>query len=132
MEQYWSITAMVWIGLAVITFVALYFFKVTAPFGRHSRTDWGPMVDDSLGWIIMEAPSLICLWISFLYFHSTETPVIAYIAMALWSIEGPARRNIVRLRVVGEIGRLRAIGIHHIDLKVTIAVGFKDDPRSIG
>ncbi len=45
----------IWIGLAVATFVLLQF--VTAPFGRHSRTGWGPMIKNKWSWLIMELPS---------------------------------------------------------------------------
>ena len=46
-----------WIGLAVVVFVALFF--VTAPYGRHLRAGWGPMLPARLGWMVMEAPALL-------------------------------------------------------------------------
>ncbi|MGD8813454.1 MAG: DUF1295 domain-containing protein [Anaerolineales bacterium] len=54
-----------WFILALATFIALFF--VTAPYGRHSRSGWGPSLNARLGWMIMEAPAVIvmaaCFWI---------------------------------------------------------------------
>ena len=46
-----------WIGLAAVVFATLLF--VTAPYGRHLRAGWGPLLPTRLGWIIMEAPALL-------------------------------------------------------------------------
>ena len=46
-----------WIGLAVVVFVALFF--VTAPYGRHLRAGWGPMLPARLGWMVMEATGVV-------------------------------------------------------------------------
>lgn len=40
---------------SVVTFVAL--FAITAPYGRHTRAGWGPMVSSRAGWVLMEAPA---------------------------------------------------------------------------
>jgi hypothetical protein len=45
------------IGLAGAAFVALIF--VTAPYGRHDRAGWGPRIPNSLGWVVMEAPTVV-------------------------------------------------------------------------
>ncbi len=52
----------VWIAIAVVTFITLFFIK--APFGRHVRKDFGPLMSNKWGWVIMEFPSiaLICLF----------------------------------------------------------------------
>mmetsp|Transcript_33674 Transcript_33674/g.49113 ORF Transcript_33674/g.49113 Transcript_33674/m.49113 type:complete len:254 (+) Transcript_33674:105-866(+) len=46
-----------WIGVAVLVFVVSQ--KITHPYGRHSKTTWGPMVDNRWGWFLMEMPVLI-------------------------------------------------------------------------
>lgn len=45
----------VWIAIALCTFIALFFIK--QPYGRHTSTQFGPMIDNRLGWVIMELPS---------------------------------------------------------------------------
>jgi 3-oxo-5-alpha-steroid 4-dehydrogenase 1 len=44
-------------AVALLTFPFLFF--VTAPYGRHTREGWGPKINSTLGWVIMEAPSPI-------------------------------------------------------------------------
>jgi 3-oxo-5-alpha-steroid 4-dehydrogenase 1 len=52
---FFNILLVSWFVLAVIIFIALFF--IVAPYGRHSRRNWGPQIGDKLGWVIMEAPS---------------------------------------------------------------------------
>ncbi len=52
---HWLVIA--WIVLAAATFVALFF--VTAPYGRFTRSGWGPRINARWGWILMETPVLI-------------------------------------------------------------------------
>lgn len=63
--QQYQIFAYSWIGLAVIVFIILRF--ITAPYGRHAKTTWGPMINNKIGWFIMEAFVLIVLF----YFIAT-------------------------------------------------------------
>lgn len=52
--------SLVWMSIGVITF--FYLFFKTAPYGRHTREGWGPMIDNKLGWFIMEFTVLIVLY----------------------------------------------------------------------
>lgn len=53
----------------MLVFAALAFptlFWVTAPYGRHARSGWGPMVNARVGWVLMESPSVFffaALWV---------------------------------------------------------------------
>lgn len=55
-----------WIAIALITFVLL--LRITAPYGRHTTSTWGPLINNKLAWVIMEAPVLLVL----LYFVLTS------------------------------------------------------------
>jgi hypothetical protein len=55
----------VWIALASIIFLILLF--IPAPYGRFRRPKWGPLVNNRLGWILMETPSIL----TFSYFVFT-------------------------------------------------------------
>ena len=52
-----------WIGCSIVIFLSL--LKITAPYGRHARKGWGPLLSNKIGWILMEIPSLL---IPVLYF----------------------------------------------------------------
>lgn len=95
----WEIFGIGWLILGVITFLCLFFLKITAPFGRHTRTDWGPVINNALGWMVMEVFSLITLWGSFMLFYSNDTPIIAYLPMVLWSMHYINRTFIYPLRL---------------------------------
>lgn len=48
-----------WIAIGLATFILL--LKITAPYGRHTTTKWGPQISNRLGWMIMEAPVMLVL-----------------------------------------------------------------------
>ncbi|MDH5251367.1 MAG: DUF1295 domain-containing protein, partial [Cyclobacteriaceae bacterium] len=49
----------VWMGIGLATFILL--LKITAPYGRHTSARWGPLINNNLGWVLMEAPVIIAL-----------------------------------------------------------------------
>jgi 3-oxo-5-alpha-steroid 4-dehydrogenase 1 len=63
----------VWTLLGLATFILLLF--VTAPYGRHSRKDWGPNIPDRLAWFLMEFVSLLVFILSFLLGPNGVQPV---------------------------------------------------------
>jgi protein-S-isoprenylcysteine O-methyltransferase Ste14 len=70
----------VWLLLALVTFPIL--FLVAAPYGRHSRAGWGPTVDNSLGWMLMEAPAVLVFAACFLGSDEARTvPALTFFVM---------------------------------------------------
>lgn len=59
-EFYFTIL-IVWIALAVIIFFLL--LKITAPYGRHTKSGWGVMISNKFGWLLMELPVLVVIGI---------------------------------------------------------------------
>jgi hypothetical protein len=54
------------LALAPVVFLALLF--VNAPYGRHIRRGWGPVLDNRLGWFFMELPAVVVfggIWLAF-------------------------------------------------------------------
>ena len=70
-----------WASLGLVVFVLLLF--VTAPYGRHSRKDWGPSISNRMGWVIMEFPSLL-VFILFFLFGPNEIQPVTWIFFALY------------------------------------------------
>jgi len=70
-----------WTILGLLAFILLLF--VTAPYGRHSRKDWGPSIPNRVGWIVMELPSLIVFILAFLLGPNGIQPV-TWIFFALY------------------------------------------------
>jgi len=70
-----------WAFLGLVVFILLLF--VTAPYGRHSRKDWGPMIPNRTGWFIMEFPSLL-VFVIFFIFGPEEIQPVTWIFFALY------------------------------------------------
>ncbi len=70
-----------WIAVGVIAFPFL--LRVTAPYGRHATEKWGPMIDNRLGWVLQEAPSMIFLSIFFFAGGLAKTHA-SYLLWGLW------------------------------------------------
>ena len=73
----------IWIGVAVITFLALVLFKIKAPYGRHSSQQWGPMISNKWGWFIMELPALVLMPLIALM-GSSEKNEVSYFLIGIW------------------------------------------------
>ncbi|UKN02568.1 DUF1295 domain-containing protein [Paracrocinitomix mangrovi] len=71
----------VWLGIAIAVHITMFF--ITAPFGRHTTTKWGPSINNKAGWIIMEAPSLLIMSY-FLIFGTYSQESYAWIIFAFW------------------------------------------------
>jgi hypothetical protein len=77
-----NIIALAWIGVGLVTLPFL--LKFTAPYGRHSRSNWGPMISNRLGWVIMETPSLLIFAGLFLFGPSGKTAAM-WVMFGLWA-----------------------------------------------
>jgi 3-oxo-5-alpha-steroid 4-dehydrogenase 1 len=66
MDEWGLYMTMIWVllALSLLSFVVLMF--VPAPYGRHVRAGWGPLVSARVGWIAMETPAvLVFAWAFF-------------------------------------------------------------------
>lgn len=60
-----------WIAIAILLFPIQLF--VSAPYGRHSKTTWGPMMSNQLGWVLMEGWALVAFWGVYVAYFNTNT-----------------------------------------------------------
>ncbi len=71
-----------WTTLSV--FVLILFLKIPAPYGRHVKKGWGPILQNRVGWILMESPSLIIPLGFLMIFYKKVSSPITFLFMALW------------------------------------------------
>ena len=98
------------IFLAGATCLALLF--ITAPYGRHQRSGWGPTVPNRIGWILMEMPAVaLFIWIFAQGAHYTEAVPLAF--LGLWQLHYIHRTFIFpfRLRTSGKRMALAIAGL---------------------
>ncbi|MBK7127856.1 MAG: DUF1295 domain-containing protein [Crocinitomicaceae bacterium] len=86
----------IWLGIAIAVHITMFF--ITAPFGRHTTTKWGPMVDNKLAWFLMELPSLGIMFY-FLVFGTYSLHSYAWILFCLWIFHYANRTLIYPLRI---------------------------------
>jgi 3-oxo-5-alpha-steroid 4-dehydrogenase 1 len=94
-STFYNLLVIGWFILAAALFAVLFF--VPAPYGRHSRSGWGPMISDRAGWIIMEAPSPLVFAACFVVgeYHNTVT---AWVFLGAWLFHYVYRAFIYPLR----------------------------------
>ena len=98
-----------WLALASVTFVALR--HVAAPYGRHGRRGWGPMIDSRLGWVVMEAPAAVLFAVLFLLAYKSRRAVAAptltdWTFLAMWEAHYLHRAFIYPFRRGGACSRM--------------------------
>lgn len=80
-ESTFYLIVYIWIGIAIIIFPAVV--TIGAPYGRHINNKWGALIDNRLGWILMELPALLVFAIFYLT-GSGDRPVLTWIFFGLW------------------------------------------------
>ncbi len=87
------IIAWIVLGLVLIPFQ----FFITAPFGRHVSRNWGPMIDNRTGWMIMEVVSPTALWLSY-FLSGANWSLPTLFLLGTWSAHYINRSLIYPLR----------------------------------
>jgi 3-oxo-5-alpha-steroid 4-dehydrogenase 1 len=95
-REFFDIMVIAWIGIAILIFPVL--LQITAPYGRHTKSSWGPMISNRLGWFIMELPAL-ALFSFFVLTGKNLSQIIILIASALWITHYVNRTLIFPLRI---------------------------------
>lgn len=99
---------------AALTFVAL--FWVTAPYGRHLRSGWGPTLPATAGWVIMESPAVLLF--AAVYFRGSHAgELVPLVLLALWQLHYLNRTFVYPFR-------MRAAGRRMPVAIAAMAIGF--------
>jgi 3-oxo-5-alpha-steroid 4-dehydrogenase 1 len=80
-EMFYNGLLMGWFVLAILIFIVLFY--IVAPYGRHIRKGWGPVLDNRLGWIIMEAVSPLIFAACFMLGSNVKTLTLV-IFFCMW------------------------------------------------
>lgn len=91
-----NLLVIVWIGIAVLIFPVTLF--ITAPYGRHSKSTWGPMINNRVAWILMEIPALI-IFVWMVLGAKGISNYIVYTAFFLWTAHYIHRSIIFPFRI---------------------------------
>lgn len=70
-------------GIAVASFIALFF--VTAPYGRHVKKGWGPLMQARIGWVLMEFPAFFMILLFYLLAGGYRM-VVPTIFLLIWEL----------------------------------------------
>ncbi|MCB9283746.1 MAG: 3-oxo-5-alpha-steroid 4-dehydrogenase [Lewinellaceae bacterium] len=82
-EFYFNSLAWAWILFALL--LVPFQILIPAPYGRHTRANWGLQVDNRLGWMLMEVISPIVFTFFFLQ-GSAEKTSGSWVLFALWTL----------------------------------------------
>ena len=85
-----------WMGLALLLLPVL--LKITAPYGRYQSKRWGPMVNNRMGWIFMELPSLLLFMILF-FTGLVPKQAAGWIFFSVWVMHYTNRIFIYPMRI---------------------------------
>jgi 3-oxo-5-alpha-steroid 4-dehydrogenase 1 len=111
---FYQVLLAAWFVLAALVFILLFF--VSAPYGRHIRSGWGPMLPDRIGWVVMEAPSALVFAACFIA-GPHRTTITAWIFLGAWLFHYIYRAFIYPLRR-RSAGRAMPLSV------VLMAIGF--------
>ncbi len=86
----------IWIGIAAVIFPFL--LRITAPYGRHAKSGWGPLINNRLAWFLMELPALL-VFVFLAFNRGFNFDVVILIAILLWTFHYFHRVVIFPLRI---------------------------------
>jgi 3-oxo-5-alpha-steroid 4-dehydrogenase 1 len=95
-HEKFNVLCWIWITTALVLFPLL--LKITQPYGRHAKGNWGPMLNNRLGWFLMELPALIVFFF-FLRFTTDFFSKKVLVASFLWGLHYIHRSLIFPLQI---------------------------------
>lgn len=94
--EFFNQITLIWTCTAVLVFIALLF--ITVPYGRYTNTTWGPLIDNKIGWFLMEFCVLVALFY-FIYTGSNTITLVNGIIISFFTFHYFNRSIIFPLRI---------------------------------
>ena len=94
--SWYYILIWIWILIPLIIFPIL--LKIKTPYGRHTSSHWGPMIDNHWGWFWMEIPALFTFPLLAI-FGPQEKNLLSWILICLWCLHYINRDLIFPFRI---------------------------------
>ena len=110
----------IWIAIAVIIFFTLLF--ITAPYGRHSTTTWGPLINNKLAWFLMEFFVMV-VFVYFILIGSLPQTKVNFFIMGLFLLHYVNRSFLFPLRIKTK-GKKMPVAIMLMGLFFNLCNGF--------
>ena len=82
-ERLYAYGLVLMLATAVLSFLAL--LRVPAPYGRHRRSGYGPLLSSRLSWMLMELPAVVVFAVVF-FRGEHAARLVPLIFFALWQI----------------------------------------------
>jgi len=82
MSLYFNLVAYGTLVMAPVVFVLLLYIK--APYGRHIRAGWGPVLDNRLGWLLMESAAVLVFGAIVLFYADLNLASLVF--FLLWQL----------------------------------------------
>jgi 3-oxo-5-alpha-steroid 4-dehydrogenase 1 len=98
-QDFFEILLICWFALALLIFITLFF--ITAPYGRYTRSGWGPVISSRTGWILMEVPAA-GVFALFFFLGERTAGVLPVFFLILWEIHYVHRSLIYPFRIRSE------------------------------
>lgn len=131
-------------GLCVAGWVFVALLFVRAPYGRHLRQGWGPLISNSLGWVMMESPAVLIFVVCFsrgtapknlpvvLFFVLWELHYVHRAFIFPWTIRDGHKKMPIAVVLMGfafNIGNAYANGRYLFTLSGGYPLDWLNDPR---
>lgn len=91
---------MITFGFSSIIFF-LVLLKITAGYGMHVSKKWGPAINDKLGWVVMEIPTVIIYFIYYII-GDHNIGLMSQIFLLIWMLHYCQRTFIFPLLIRGK------------------------------
>jgi len=84
---------------ALIVFIVLIF--ISAPYGKLVNDKWGPVINNKLGWFLMEVPTII-IYVFFYIIGTNSAQLVPFVFLSLWLLHYVQRTLIFPFLIRGD------------------------------